>query len=158
MTTEVKQMIIGGLSCAASSGDTFQVLAPADGRVIAEVALAGASEADAAVAQARVGFRLWSSLAPRERERVLLRAAELVEAEGDSRFLDDLIDEGGCTITKARGEIGYTADLLRTAAGESRRLYGDTFPNDNPERVSSVFREPLGVVAVISPYNAPLAL
>jgi acyl-CoA reductase-like NAD-dependent aldehyde dehydrogenase len=158
MTAEVKQMIIGGLSCAASSGDTFQVLAPADGRVIAEVALAGASEADAAVAQARDGFRLWSSLAPRERERVLLRAAELVEAEGESRFLDDLIDEGGCTIVKARGEIAYTADLLRTAAGESRRLYGDTFPNDNPERVSMVFREPLGVVAVISPYNAPLAL
>ena len=55
-----------------------------------------------------------------------------------------LIDESGSAITKSRFEIAYTVDLLRTAAGESRRLYGDTFPNDNPQRLSMVFREPLG--------------
>ena len=64
----------------------------------------------------------------------------------------------GSTIGKARFEISYSVDLLRTAAGEVRRLYGDTFPNDNPQRLSMVIREPLGVVAVVSPYNAPLAL
>lgn len=158
MAAEVKQMIIGGVLSSARSGESFPVLAPADGSLIADVALANAEDANAAVEQAREGFRLWAALAPGQRERILLRAAELIEAEGESRFLENLIDEGGCTIGKARGEIGYSADLLRTAAGESRRLYGDTFPNDNPERVSMVFREPLGVVAVISPYNAPLAL
>ena len=79
-------------------------------------------------------------------------------AEGQARLLDNLIDESGSVITKARHEITYSVDLLRTAAGEVRRLYGDTFPNDRPERLSMVFREPLGVVAVISPYNAPLSL
>ncbi len=158
MTDNVQGMIIGGAACTSGSGETFPVQAPADGRVIAQVSLAGANEVKEAVAQAREGFATWSRLAPREREAVLLRAADILDTEGEERFLDNLIDEGGCTIGKARGEIGYSADLLRTAAGESRRLYGDTFPNDNPERVSMVFREPLGVVAVISPYNAPLAL
>ncbi len=91
-------------------------------------------------------------------EAALLRAADLVAAEGESRFLDHLIDESGSAIAKARFEIAYTVDLLRTAAGEARRLYGDTFPNDQPQRLSMVFREPMGVVAIISPYNAPLSL
>jgi acyl-CoA reductase-like NAD-dependent aldehyde dehydrogenase len=110
------------------------------------------------VATARQGFATWSALAPKQREAVLLAAADLVEREGEQRFLDNLIDESGSAITKSRFEISYTVDLLRTAAGESRRLYGDTFPNDNPQRLSMVFREPLGVAAVISPYNAPLSL
>ena len=151
-------MIIGGERVAAECGKTFDVLAPADGRTLARVPLACESDVHRAVAAARAGFEQWQSLAPRERERVLLRAADLVEAEGEARFLDDLIDESGSVISKARGEIGYCADLLRTAAGEARRLYGDTFPNDRPDRVSMVFREPLGVVAVVSPYNAPLSL
>ncbi|MEM1113623.1 MAG: aldehyde dehydrogenase family protein [Pseudomonadota bacterium] len=152
------QMLIGGQSANAVSGEMFDVLAPADGRVLDSVPRGGAEDVNAAVAAAREGFSTWSALAPRERELVLLRAADLVAAEGEARFLDTLIDESGSVIGKARNEIAYSADLLRTAAGEARRLYGDTFPNDNPERVSMVFREPLGVAGVISPYNAPLSL
>ena len=125
---------------------------------MARVARGGEADIDAAVACARRGADIWAALAPREREAVLLRAADIVAAEGESRFLEALIDESGSVITKARHEINYTVDLLRTAAGEARRLYGDTFPNDNPQRISMVFREPLGVVAVVSPYNAPLSL
>jgi acyl-CoA reductase-like NAD-dependent aldehyde dehydrogenase len=160
VTTNIPQqgLIIGGCQQAAGSGAVFDVLAPEDGRVLAEVARADAADVDLAVNTARGGFEQWSALAPREREAALLRAADLVAAEGELRFLDTLIDESGSVIAKARNEIAYTVDLLRTAAGEARRLYGDTFPNDNPQRVSMVFREPLGVVAVISPYNAPLSL
>ena len=158
MGLEVEGLLIGGEQRASCSGESFDVLAPADGRVIAHVARGGADDVDLAVATARAGFSTWSALAPKEREAVLLAAADLVEREGEQRFLDTLIDESGSAITKSRFEIAYTVDLLRTAAGESRRLYGDTFPNDNPQRLSMVFREPLGVAAVISPYNAPLSL
>lgn len=133
-------MIIGGSRRAAHSGETFEVLAPASGECIARVPRADGADAADAVACARRGFRTWSGLAPREREACLLRAAEIVAAEGERRFLDNLIDESGSVILKARGEIAYAVDLLRTAAGEARRLYGDTFPNDSPERLSMVFR------------------
>jgi acyl-CoA reductase-like NAD-dependent aldehyde dehydrogenase len=158
MSLQEQGLLINGEQQASCSGESFAVLAPADGRIIASVARGVAEDIELAVATARAGFAVWSALAPKEREAILLTAADLVEREGEPRFLDNLIDESGSAITKARFEIAYTVDLLRTAAGESRRLYGDTFPNDNPQRLSMVFREPLGVVAVISPYNAPLSL
>jgi acyl-CoA reductase-like NAD-dependent aldehyde dehydrogenase len=158
MSLETQQLIVGGVRQAALSGEKFPVLAPADGRVLAQVSRGGSADIELAVTAARSGFQRWSALPSGEREAALLRAADLVAAEGELRFLDALIDESGSAISKARHEISYTVDLLRTAAGEARRLYGDTFPNDNPQRMSMVFREPLGVVAVISPYNAPLSL
>ncbi|MBP6724156.1 MAG: aldehyde dehydrogenase family protein, partial [Halioglobus sp.] len=130
------QLIIGGCRRDACSGRHFDVLAPADGRVLARAARAGAEDVELAVSAAREGFLQWSALAPGAREAALLRAADIVAAEGQARLLDTLIDESGSVITKARHEIAYTVDLLRTAAGEVRRLYGDTFPNDRPERLS----------------------
>ena len=153
-----QNMLIGGVAAPAASGTTFAVTAPASGEVLGNVPRAGAIDVDRAVTAAARGFDDWFRLRPAEREAALLRAAELVAQEGQVRFLDTLIDESGSTITKARGEIAYTVDLLRTAAGEARRLYGETFPNDDPRRISMVFREPLGVVGVVSPYNAPLSL
>jgi acyl-CoA reductase-like NAD-dependent aldehyde dehydrogenase len=158
MAVQQLQLIIGGNRRDACSGRFFDVLAPADGRVLAQVARAEADDVELAVSAARRGYEQWSSLAPGAREAALLRAADIIAAEGEARLLDALIDESGSVITKARHEINYTVDLLRTAAGEVRRLYGDTFPNDRPERLSMVFREPLGVVAIVSPYNAPLSL
>ncbi|GLP96375.1 aldehyde dehydrogenase family protein [Paraferrimonas sedimenticola] len=152
------QLLIDGQWQDAVSGATFEVLSPATEEVFAKVARADKADVDKAVAAAREGFKTWSSLAPKLREQALLKAAEIIEAEGEARLLDILIDESGSTITKAKFEIAYTVDLFRTAAGEARRLYGKTFPNDNPKRLSFVQRIPLGVVAVVSPYNAPLSL
>jgi acyl-CoA reductase-like NAD-dependent aldehyde dehydrogenase len=152
------QLLIGGEEAPAADGRVFEVRAPETGAVIGEVPRAGAADVDRAVTAARRGFRDWSGLPPAGRERVLLATADLLEQRGEAELLDLLIDESGSTITKARNELRYSVDLLRTAAGEARRLYGDTFPNDQPQRLSMVFREPVGVVAVISPYNAPLAL
>ncbi len=151
-------LIIGGVEREATSGDHFDVLSPMTEKRIGIAADADEDDVDAAVHAARDGFRAWRGLTPEDREAVLLDAAGIVDRVGVERMLDLLIDESGSTINKARGEIAYTVSLLRTAAGEARRLYGDTFPNDHNDRVSMVFREPLGVVAVISPYNAPLAL
>ena len=151
-------LLLAGVEQAAASGETFEVLAPATELVLGRVARGGTEDVSSAVTAAQAGFRAWAGLAPAAREAVLLRAAEIMAAEGEQRYLDLLIDESGSTINKARFEINYSVDLLRTAAGEVRRPYGETFPNDNPQRMSMVIREPLGVVAVVSPYNAPLAL
>ncbi|CAA0081924.1 4-hydroxybenzaldehyde dehydrogenase (NADP(+)) [Zhongshania aliphaticivorans] len=151
-------LLIGGQELPAVGEDWFEVLSPLDEKPFATVASAGEQDVDLAVETAVKGAEQWAALAPKEREAILLQAAHIMQSEGESRYLDLLIRESGSSITKARFEIQYTVDLLRTAAGEVRRLYGDTFPNDRPDRMSMVFREPLGVVAVVSPYNAPLAL
>lgn len=151
-------ILINGKEMPARGGETFPVVAPESGSVVGEAALGNADDIDRAVTAARGGFEEWSRLDPKDRERVLLRAAEIFEADGVARLLDLLIDESGSTIGKAGYEIGYTPDLFRAAAGEVRRLYGDTFPNDRNDRLSIVVREPVGVVGILSPCNAPLAL
>jgi aldehyde dehydrogenase (NAD+) len=151
-------LIIAGVEQSPASGAYFDVLSPDTEQVMGRVARGNADDVEKAVAAARIGHKKWWALAPKEREAVLLRAAEIMQTEGEKRYLDLLINESGGTINKARYEIYYAVDLLRTAAGEVRRLYGDTFPNDRPDRLSMVFREPVGVIAVVSPYNAPLAL
>jgi aldehyde dehydrogenase (NAD+) len=148
---------IHGGEVSAVSGETFPSYALMTGEILGHAARGSAADVDAAVKSARAGFKTWASLPPAERERVLLRAADLLETRANS-LTDILIDESGSVITKARAEVLYSASLLRAAAGEARRLYGDTFPNDKPHRLSMVFREPLGVIAAISPFNAPLSL
>ncbi|WP_448212001.1 aldehyde dehydrogenase family protein [Colwellia sp. MEBiC06753] len=152
------ELFINGQDISPSTQQYFDVLSPADEQLYAKAAQANAADVGLAIASAKAGYQTWSALAPNAREAALLKAADIVEREGELRLLDILIDESGSTITKAIFEIKYTVDLLRTAAGESRRLYGQTFPNDRPDRLSMVFRHPLGVVAVVSPYNAPLSL
>lgn len=151
-------LLINGAEVPAVSGLTFEVLSPSTREAIGTAARAGTDDVDSAVKSARAGFAAWQSLSPAEREAVLLRAADALDGETSERLVELLIEESGSTISKAGFEVAYTRDLLRTAAGEARRLYGDTFPNDRNDRVSMVFREPLGVVAVISPFNAALAL
>ncbi len=148
---------INGLETPASDGATFPVFNPATQTVYGHAARGTGADIARAVEAARGAFPAWAGLAPADRERIMLRAADWIEAHED-RFLDILIDESGSTIRKAKYETGYSANLFRAAAGEARRLYGDTFPNDKTHRLSFVIREPLGVVAAISPFNAPLVL
>lgn len=135
----------------------FEVLNPATGVCIGTVAYNDAQDVDSAVESAERGFAAWSALKPSEREHILIKAADALTCRVD-HFINIIIDESGSTISKARMEVLYSASMLRAAAGESRRLYGETIPHDRPSRLSLVIREPLGIVASISPFNAPLAL
>ncbi|BCX02917.1 MAG: salicylaldehyde dehydrogenase [Candidatus Roseilinea sp.] len=150
-------LFINGREVAAHTGETFASVAPETGAMLGYAARAAVEDVDAAVSAAQEAFERWAAQAPGDRERILLRCADAVEA-AEPRLLDLVIDESGSTISKARYEVRYSATLLRAAAGEARRLYGDTFPNDRPHRLSLVMREPLGVVGVIAPFNAPLVL
>ena len=140
-----------------SSDTTFEDMNPYTGEVYALASRGNAEDAKRAIASACAGFEKWSALPPPERERMMLKAADLLEGSVD-RLADIVVDESGSVIAKARVEVIYSASLLRAAAGETRRLYGDTFPNDKPHRLSMVIREPIVVIVAISPFNAPLSL
>ncbi len=148
---------IGGKEVPASGGLSFESFAPLNGALIGLAARGTAEDVEMAVASARQGFEHWSALPPAERERILLRCADAVDANYE-RLLNLLIDESGSTLIKAKYEVIYSASVLRAAAGEVRRLYADSLPNEKPHRLSFVIREPLGVVLAISPFNAPLVL
>ncbi|MEE2750939.1 MAG: aldehyde dehydrogenase family protein [Myxococcota bacterium] len=139
------------------NGARFEVLDPATCTVMGSAAQGTDLDIDQAVEAARQAQPRWWNLPPGERERILLRCADHLEHQG-SQLIDTLLGESGSTLGKASFEVNYTPALLRAAAGEARRLYGDTFLNDRPDRMSMVIREPVGVVGVISPFNAPLAL
>jgi len=148
---------IAGQQVHSCNGQTFASRNPATEAIVGYAARGDALDVEAAVAAASAAFTAWSGLPCSGRERILLGAADIIE-QSAMELIELLIDESGCTQAKARFEVNYTASLLRTAAGEARRLYGDTFPNDKPQRISLVIREPLGVVVAITPFNAPLVL
>jgi acyl-CoA reductase-like NAD-dependent aldehyde dehydrogenase len=134
---------------------TLTVLEPATGAVLAEVPRAGVEEADAAVARAKAAYPAWRAVAPAERARLLHRLADaLAERQEDLAVLE--ARNAGKPIGDARGEIGMVVDVFRYYAGAVERNLGDTIPVAGG--VAMTFREPLGVVALITPWNFPLTI
>jgi betaine-aldehyde dehydrogenase len=135
--------------------DTLQVLEPATEGVLETVPRAGVEDVDAAVARAESAFPAWAAVAPADRARLLLRVAALVEDR-----LEELATlearNAGKPIGDARGEIGMVAETFRYYAGGVERNLGDTIPVTGG--VAMTFREPLGVVGLITPWNFPLAI
>src|SRR5437868_6077412 len=132
-----------------------KVLEPATEEVLAELPPAGVEETDAAVARAARAYPAWRAVEPADRGRLLLRVAELVEER-----LEDLARlearNAGKPIADARGEMGMVAETFRYYAGAPERLLGDTIPVAGG--VNMTFREPLGVVGLIVPWNFPLTI
>jgi betaine-aldehyde dehydrogenase len=134
---------------------TLQVLEPATEQVLAEVPRAGAEEADAAVARAKAAYPAWRAVAPADRARMLHRLADALAAEHEPLAVLEARNAGK-PIGDARGEIGMVVDTFRYYAGAVERNLGDTIPVAGG--VAMTFREPLGVVALIVPWNFPLTI
>jgi acyl-CoA reductase-like NAD-dependent aldehyde dehydrogenase len=130
---------------------------PATGQVFCRVAAAGEKEVEEAIQGAYEAQKSWKKTLAKEREKILLRAADYME-ENAEKFLPDLIDESGSSYTKMSAEIGSCVDLIRTAAGECSRLGGGVVQDEYKNYLSYYVRNPLGVVAGISPFNYPLFL
>lgn len=146
---------IGGERVAPSSGRYFVDRNPEDDSPYARVAEGSAADVDRAVQSAHAAFAAYGRTLAAEREAWLCRAAALVEQYRDE-FVDILIDEVGSPFGKAQFEVNYAVSCLRAAAGVARRIAGQTMPSDMPGRFSMTVREPLGVVAGITPFNVPL--
>src|SRR3954471_2042295 len=132
---------------------TVTVVNPATEETIATLDEAGVEETDAAVARARAAFPAWRDVSPRDRGRLLRRLATLVEEHGEelARIESQNVSK---PIAGARGEVGMVADVFHFYAGAVDKKYGETIPVAGG--VDMTFREPLGVVGLIVPWNFPL--
>ena len=129
------------------------VLNPATEEPIVQLEQAGVGEADRAVARARAAFPAWRAVTPADRGRLLRRLASLVEEHGEELSRIESRNAGK-PITGARGEIGMVADVFHFYAGAVDKHHGETIPVAGG--VDLTFREPLGVVGLIVPWNFPL--
>jgi betaine-aldehyde dehydrogenase len=134
---------------------TLTVLEPATEQVLAELPRAGADEADAAVARARAAYPAWRAVSPPDRARLLHRLSDAL-AEHREELAVMEARNAGKPIGDARGEMDMVADTFRYYAAAPERALGDTIPV--PGGVTMTFREPLGVVALITPWNFPLTI
>src|SRR5882672_3272961 len=132
---------------------SLAVLNPATEETIAELDEAGVEETDAAVARAKDAFPGWRAVAPADRARLLRRLATLVEEHGEELARLESRNVGK-PISGARGEVGMVAQVFHFYAGAVDKHYGETIPVAGG--VDLTFREPLGVVGLIVPWNFPL--
>jgi acyl-CoA reductase-like NAD-dependent aldehyde dehydrogenase len=132
-----------------------EVVEPATAQVMAEVPQAGVEETDAAVARAKEAFPAWRALDPEQRSGLMHRLAGALEARQEELATLEARNAGK-PIGDARGEMAMVVDTFRYYAGAPQRLLGDTIPVAGG--VDMTFREPLGVVGLIVPWNFPLTI
>lgn len=153
---ESRNMWIGGQWTEAESGKTFTVTSPSTGEEIGRVPLGDARDVDRAVKAARQAFPLWSAVPQPERSKAVARlAAAMREDAGDLVRLE--MTEHGSPMDNARFMVEWSTQLVEFAAQSSRLLKGDVL-SPMPNTVTYVKREPVGVCALITPWNAPLMM
>lgn len=146
---------VGGEWVGSGTGRTFERRNPArTSEVVATAPLSSAEDVDQAVAFVANGYREWADTSPDTRADVLVRAAEILAGRAD-RLATELVREEGKTLAEARVETRRTPQNLRFYAGESLRLSGQTYPTGDGSWVFTR-RQPVGVVAAITPWNFPL--
>jgi betaine-aldehyde dehydrogenase len=150
------QMLIDGEWREAESGERIVRMSPAHDVAVSETPRGGVVDADLAVAAARRAFDdgRWSALSGADRATVLLKAAALIRERRDEIALLETL-ESGKPIVQSRGEVDGAAGIFDYAAGQARALHGDSFNNLGENMFGLVTREPIGVVAVITPWNFP---
>ncbi len=149
------QHFIGGENVGSSGGEKFDVLNPLDDSLYCRAARGTGDDMRSAIAAARSSFESYRDTLPKERERWLMRVADIME-ERKAEILDCLIDEIGSPIGKAMFEFDKGLSMVRAAAGLCRNVRGETIPSDVPGKFSMSIRAPLGVVGIITPFNVPL--
>jgi aldehyde dehydrogenase (NAD+) len=149
---------IGGEWRPSSTGATFEDRDPADAReLIGEFARSDARDADLAVAAARSAFPSWRALPAPKRGEILYRFAGML-ARDKERVSREVTREMGKVIEESRGDVQEAIDIAYLYAGEGRRLAGETVPSELPDKSSMSIREPIGVAAIITPWNVPAAI
>src|SRR5271170_6342710 len=148
---------VDGQWIQASSGQTLNVDNPATTEIIGKVPKLGGAETRRAIEAANSAFPAWSKKTAKERAAVLRRWCDLMMAsQEDLARLMTL--EQGKPLSESRGEVAYAAAFLEWFGEEAKRLYGDTIPQHQADKRIVVIKQPIGVVACITPWNFPLAM
>ena len=156
-STSAATLYIDGAWRAAALGREFDVFNPADGSVLGAASDGSASEARSAVDSAAAAFAWWSRTTAYERAAYLERAhALMLERAEDLAVL--MTKEQGKPLKAARNEVRYAADFLSWFAEEAKRVYGATIPSSRADHRFMVMRQPVGVVAAITPWNYPVSM
>ncbi|OBQ96453.1 aldehyde dehydrogenase [Mesorhizobium sp. WSM3866] len=148
---------IDGAYVAAQSGETFETVNPATGKLLANVAAGGAADVDVAVKAARRSFEAgtWSGLPPRERKKVLLRFADLIDKHSAELALIETLDCGKPINDSINVDLPDSIETLRWHAEATDKIYDQVSPAPR-DVVSMIVREPIGVVGGVIPWNFPL--
>ena len=159
------RMVIGGGDAEACSGRVLDVFDPATGQAIAKVPAGGAEDVDAAVRAARQAFETgpWPKLRPADRERLILKLADLVEANGEAFAQIETLNNGQSIDISRALESGASVEHLRYMAGWATKIEGATLDVSIPIPPGQKYRvmtrkEPVGVIGAIVPWNFPLLM
>jgi succinate-semialdehyde dehydrogenase / glutarate-semialdehyde dehydrogenase len=148
---------IAGGWAAADSGQTTEIRNPATGEVLGSVPHMGAAETRRAIEAAHAAMPAWAKKTAGERAKIMRRWFDLMLAN-----LDDLAvimtAEQGKPLAESKGEIAYAASFIEWFAEEGKRIYGDIIPGHQADKRIMVLRQPIGVVAAITPWNFPAAM
>ncbi len=160
MSAEVRtyKNFIGGRWVESESGRTYPITSPSKKDIVlGEFQTSTAEDALRAVEEAKKAQSKWADTPAPERASVLFRAQGILDRRGDE-IARAITAEEGKPLADARGEVKRAMNVLEYAAGEGRRMFGYTTPSELPSTVAYTVRRPLGVVAIITPWNFPIAI
>jgi len=140
------------------AGDNrFDVIDPATGLKLADVANLGAEATESAIAAANKAWPAWRGKTAKERAAILMKWFQLLHANADD-LARIMTAEQGKPLAEAKGEVGYGASFLEWFAEEAKRVYGETIPTTDNSKRYLVIKQPIGVCAAITPWNFPIAM
>ncbi len=148
---------INGQWCDAETGDRFDVTNPSTLEKIADVPNLGVAETTAAIDAADQALPAWRALTAKERSARLRAWYELIMANQED-LAKLMTSEQGKPLAEARGEVAYGASFIEWFAEEAKRVYGDVIPAHGPDKRIVTLKQPIGVVAAITPWNFPIAM
>nr|MCU0920308.1 aldehyde dehydrogenase family protein [Burkholderiaceae bacterium] len=151
------ELLIDNVAQQAKGGSTFERRHPTTGELVTRAAAGSAEDAKAAADSAAQAFRTWRHTAPSERRRLLLKAADALEARTPA-FIAAMAAEVGASALWAGFNVYLAANVFREAASLATQIQGETIPTDKPGALSMTVRQPVGVVLSIVPWNGPVVL
>jgi acyl-CoA reductase-like NAD-dependent aldehyde dehydrogenase len=151
------QLLIDNQARAAKTGATFERRHPTTGAAVTRAAAADVGDALAAVESASAAFATWRNSPPSERRRILLKAADALEARTPA-FIEAMAAEVGASQLWAGFNVYLAATLFREAASLATQIQGETIPTDKPGALSMTVRQPVGVILSFVPWNGPVVL
>ena len=157
MIPDILENYVNGAWVEPQNQGLLDVENPTTGEIISRVPLSVAAETDRAVAAAGAAFPAWAARTAKERAVILRRWYELIMANQEDLAVL-MTAEQGKPLAESRGEIAYAASFVEWFGEEAKRVYGDVIPGHQPDKRILVLRQPVGVVAAITPWNFPAAM